>query len=123
MHDRTNTSLTGYQLELAIEILALGRPVAIVLLNGGPLSLDTLSVTAPAILEVFYPGYQGTRRGKGRVQERRLTIIIGGFAIASAIFGDYNPGGKLPYTVYHTDYITQVNMTNMDMALPPGMRQ
>ena len=74
-HDRTNTSLTGYQLELATEILALGRPVAIVLLNGGPVSLDTLSVTAPAILEVFYPGYQGNaewreseREGEGEGQ-------------------------------------------------------
>jgi len=102
MHDRTNTTLPGVQPELAQEILALGKPVAIILLNGGPVSLDSLSVSAPSILEVFYPGYQG------------------GFAIASAIFGDYNPGGKLPYTVYTTAYINQVNMTNMDMALAPG---
>lgn len=47
------------QSELAAEILNLGKPVAIVLLNGGPLSLDTLSVSAPSILEVFYPGFQG----------------------------------------------------------------
>jgi beta-glucosidase len=59
MHDRINSTLPGVQPELAQEILSLGKPVAIVLLNGGPLSLDTLSVTAPSILEVFYPGYQG----------------------------------------------------------------
>jgi len=102
MHDRTNTTLPGVQNELAQEILALGKPVAIILLNGGPVSIDSLAVTAPSILEVFYPGFQG------------------GFAIASAIFGDYNPGGKLPYTVYTTEYLNQVNMTNMDMSLAPG---
>jgi len=40
--------------------------------------------------------------------------------LASAIFGDYNPGGKLPYTVYPTSYLTQVNMSNMDMSAAPG---
>lgn len=59
MNDRTNTTLPGVQGELAQEILALGKPVAIILLNGGPLSIDSLAVTAPSILEVFYPGYQG----------------------------------------------------------------
>jgi len=102
MSDRINTTLPGVQNELAQDILALGKPVAIVLLNGGPLSLDTLSVTAPSILEAFYPGYQG------------------GYAIASAIFGEYNPGGKLPYTVYPTSYLKEVNMSSMDMSLAPG---
>jgi beta-D-xylosidase 4 len=100
--DRANTTLPGVQPDLAQEILSLGKPVAIVLLNGGPVSIDSLAVTAPSILEVFYPGFQG------------------GYAIASAIFGDYNPGGKMPYTVYPTNYLNQVNMSNMDMSLAPG---
>jgi hypothetical protein len=54
-------------------------------------------------------------------KKKRINTRTGGFAIANAIFGDYNPGGKLPYTVYPTDYLNQVNMSNMDMSLAPGM--
>jgi len=59
-------------------VLQVKKKVILVLVNGGPLTLDTSPVDA--ILEVFYPGEQG------------------GLAVADALFGDYNPGGKLPIT-------------------------
>ena len=49
-----------------------------------------------------------------------LVGFQGGTAIAQALFGDYNPGGKLTYTLYSADYTNQVDMRNMDFSLAPG---
>jgi len=78
--DRISLNLPGYQADLirAIRSAAGQKPVILVLVNGGPLTLDISPVDA--VLEVFYPGEQG------------------GLAVADALFGDYNPGGKLPIT-------------------------
>eukprot|EP01113_Clastostelium_recurvatum_P014919 TRINITY_DN1818_c0_g2_i1.p1 TRINITY_DN1818_c0_g2~~TRINITY_DN1818_c0_g2_i1.p1 ORF type:complete len:760 (+),score=162.36 TRINITY_DN1818_c0_g2_i1:146-2425(+) len=103
MHDRVNITLPGVQDQFSQKIISLGKPTAVVLLNGGAVAIDWIHDEADvAVLEAFYPGFQG------------------GNAIATAIFGDYNPGGKMPYTVYRSDYIHQVNMTSMDMSLAPG---
>lgn len=60
-------------------------------MNGGPISIDWIHDNAKvAVLEAFYPSVQGAQ------------------AITDAIFGDYNPGGKLPYTIYRSNYINQV---------------
>jgi len=101
-NDRTAINLPGVQHQLAQQIIAVGKPTAIVLLNGGCVSLDEEINTAGAILEVFYPGFQG------------------GTAVASALFGDYNPGGKLPYTVYASTYVNDIKMSDMNMTDPPG---
>jgi len=90
------------QLQFAQEILKLNKPTAVVLLNGGIIAIDWLQAHAPAILEAFYPGYAGS------------------CAIASVIFGDYNPGGKLPVTIYPTDYVNQISILDMSMTTPPG---
>jgi len=74
---RSNIGIPGVQQELTEAILALGKPVIVVLMNGRPLDLSWLDEHAPAILETWF---LGTRAGD---------------AIADVLFGDYNPSGKL----------------------------
>ncbi|MDP4245215.1 MAG: glycoside hydrolase family 3 C-terminal domain-containing protein [Bacteroidota bacterium] len=82
--DRTKLDLPATQQELIKEIQALGKPVVLVLLNGSALSVNWEAGHIPAILEAWYPGQAA------------------GPAIADVLFGDYNPGGRLPLTFYHS---------------------
>ncbi len=77
---RTSLDLPGRQLELAQQVIATGKPVAVVLMNGRPLSIGWLATHAPAILEAWFPGTEA------------------GHAVADVLFGKVNPGGKLPVT-------------------------
>ncbi|MBP3983523.1 glycoside hydrolase family 3 C-terminal domain-containing protein [Pseudoxanthomonas helianthi] len=77
---RTSLDLPGRQLELLQAVQATGTPVVLVLINGRPMSINWADAHVPAILEAWFPGDQG------------------GTAIADALFGDYNPGGKLTVT-------------------------
>jgi beta-glucosidase len=81
---RAFLDLPGRQLELAKAVLAAGKPTAVVLLAGRPLALSALADAAPAILEAWHPGVEA------------------GTAVADALFGDANPGGKLPITFPRT---------------------
>ena len=78
MGDRTSLDLIGRQEELVRAMLALGKPVIVLLFNGRPLSINYLSQNVPAILECWYLGQEA------------------GHAVADVLFGDFNPGGKLP---------------------------
>ncbi len=75
---RGSLDLPGRQEELLKAIKELGKPVVLVLLNGRPLSINWASENVPAILEAWEPGTEG------------------GHAVADILFGDVNPGGKLP---------------------------
>jgi beta-glucosidase len=77
---RASLDLPGRQEELLKAVVALGKPVVLVLLNGRPLSIPWAAEHVPAILEAWEPGTEG------------------GNAIADVLFGDVNPGGKLPAT-------------------------
>ncbi len=77
---RASLDLPGRQLDLVKAIKATGKPIIIVLMNGRPLTINWLAENANAILETWFAGTQG------------------GNAIADALFGDINPGGKLPVT-------------------------
>jgi beta-glucosidase len=77
---RSTIVLPGVQEELAKEIYKTGKLVIVVLMNGRPLAINWLSENIPAILETWFLGLQT------------------GNAIADVLFGDYNPGGKLPVT-------------------------
>jgi beta-glucosidase len=76
--DSADLRLPGVQEELAKAIIATGKPVAAVLINGRPYAISWLAENANAILEAWLPGEEG------------------GAAIAEILFGDANPGGKLP---------------------------
>jgi beta-glucosidase len=78
--DSADLRLPGVQEELAKAILATGKPVVAVLINGRPYAIPWLDASANAILEAWLPGEEG------------------GTAIAGVLFGGSNPGGKLPIT-------------------------
>jgi len=78
--DSADLRLPGMQEELAKVVIATGKPVAVVLVNGRPFAMPWLSDNADAILEAWLPGEEG------------------GAAVADILFGDANPGGKLPIT-------------------------
>ncbi|MEA3391200.1 MAG: glycoside hydrolase family 3 C-terminal domain-containing protein, partial [Pseudomonadota bacterium] len=79
--DRSSLDLVGEQQELFDALKALGKPITVILINGRPASTVKISEQANALLEGWYLGEQG------------------GNAVADVLFGDVNPGGKLPVTV------------------------
>ncbi len=77
---RTHLGLPGMQMELFNRLVATGRPVIVVLMNGRPLCIPELDQKAAAILETWYGG------------------TMAGYAITDVLYGDYNPSGKLTAT-------------------------
>ena len=95
--DRTNLNLPAVQEQLLDAVAATGKPVIVVLTNGGALSVNKAQEKAAAILLAGYGGQQG------------------GNAVADVIFGDYNPAGRLPVTYYKS--VNQIPaFENYDMA-------
>lgn len=78
--DRDNLDLSGGQEKLVEAVHATGKPVVVVLINGAPLTINWIKDHVPAILEAWYPGQAA------------------GTAVAEALLGTINPGGKLPVT-------------------------
>ena len=78
--DRADLGLPGVQEKLVRAIHATGTPVVVILVNGRPLSIPWIAEHVPAIVEAWLPGEEG------------------GAAVAEVLFGDANPGGKLPIT-------------------------
>jgi len=81
-HDRADLRLPGLQEDLIKQVYAANPKTIVVLVNGGPLSIDWTKENIPGIIEAWYPGEEG------------------GKAIGDVLFGNYNPGGKLPITFY-----------------------
>ena len=77
---RQSLDLPGREQELMEKVVAAGKPVVLVLVNGRPLNITWASLHVPAILESWYPGTEG------------------GNAVARLLFGDVVPGGKLPFS-------------------------
>ena len=82
--DRDSLGLLGAQNDLVKAVVATGKPVVVILINGRPLSVNYIARHVPAILEGFYLGEEG------------------GTAAARVLFGDVDPGGKLPITFPHS---------------------
>ena len=82
--DRDSLDLLGVQDDLVRAVVATGTPTVVFLSNGRPLSINYIAQNVPAILEGWFPGEEG------------------GAAAGEVLFGDVNPGGKLPITFPHS---------------------
>jgi len=83
--DRTSLALPGNQEQLAEAVIAANPRTVVVLMSAGPLTVPWLAQRAPAMLQAWWLGEEG------------------GDAIADVIFGETNPAGRLPYTVYASE--------------------
>ena len=99
---RSSLDLPGRQLELIQAIHSTGKPYAVVLMNGRPLSINWVASNSPAILETWFAGTQG------------------GNAIADTLFGDANPGGKLPVTFPRSVGQVPIYYNFKNTGRPPG---
>ncbi|KAM7275761.1 hypothetical protein ACFE04_017627 [Oxalis oulophora] len=103
--DRTHLLLPGRQQELVTKVAASSKgPIVLVLMSGGPVDVS-FAENNPKIGAILWAGYPGQ---------------AGGAAIADAVFGNINPGGKLPMTWYPQEYLNNLAMTNMDMRSNPS---
>jgi beta-glucosidase len=94
---RSSLDLPGRQEQLLEALYATGKPVVLVLITGQPLTINWADRYVPAILEAGFPGPSGGR------------------AIAEALFGDYNPGGRLSIT-----YPKTVGQIEFNFPFKPG---
>ena len=94
---RTSLELAGHQLQLLQALHATGKTVIVILINGQPLTINWPKKYLPAIIEAWCPGAEG------------------GNAIAESLFGDYNPGGKLPIT-----FPKSVGQIELNFPFKPG---
>jgi beta-glucosidase len=94
--DRIQLGLPQVQEQLMQKVMAFGKPVVLVLLNGSAVAVNWARDHVPAIVEAWYPGQAG------------------GAALADVLFGDYNPAGRLPVTFYKSaDQLPPFNEYNM----------
>jgi beta-glucosidase len=98
---RAFLDLPDDQQQLAQAVIATGKPVAVVLMNGRPLTVQWLDEHAPALLETWFLGSEM------------------GNAVADVLFGDYNPGGKLPVTFPRTVGQVPIYYDHLPTGRPP----
>ncbi len=100
-NSRASLDLPGRQLELAKRVIATGKPVVVVLMNGRPLAVPWLAEHAPAVLEAWFLGVEM------------------GPAVANVLFGDVNPGGKLPITFPRATGQVPIYYAHKNTGRPP----
>ena len=83
--DRKTLGLTGTQEALVEAVFAANPKTIVVEMSAGPLTVPWLAKKVPALLQAWWPGEEG------------------GHAIAAVLFGDVNPAGRLPHTVYASE--------------------
>ncbi|KAI3953588.1 hypothetical protein MKW92_017876 [Papaver armeniacum] len=98
--DRVNLTLPGLQHKLVVDVAnSASGPVVLVIMSGSPIDVS-FAKNVSKLVGILWVGYPGQS---------------GGEAIAQVIFGDYNPGGRSPFTWYPQEYVDQVPMTDMNM--------
>jgi beta-glucosidase len=95
--DRTSIMLPKNQTDLLKDLKATGKPVVFVLMTGSAVATPWESENIPAILNAWYGGQSA------------------GTAIADVLFGDYNPGGRLPVTFYKNDKDLPTSISDYSM--------
>ncbi len=94
---RTSLDLPGRQQQLLEALHKTGKPIIVVLVNGRPLTINWADQNVNAILEAWFPGPEGAK------------------AVAESLFGDYNPGGKLPVT-----FPKSIGQIELNFPFKPG---
>ena len=102
---RSSLDLPGRQLDLVKALHATGKLVVVVLMNGRPLTINWIAGNTPAILETWFAGTQA------------------GNAIADVLFGDVNPGGKLPVTFPRSVGQEPLYYNHMNTGRPPNANE
>ncbi len=98
---KSSLDLSGRQMDLVKAIYATGKPTVVVLINGRPLTIGWIAENTPGILEAWMGGTEA------------------GNAIADVLFGDVNPGGKLPVTFPRTVGQVPIYYNHMNTGRPP----
>jgi beta-glucosidase len=98
---KSSLDLSGHQMDLVKAIYATGKPTVVVLINGRPLTVGWIADNTPAILEAWMGGTEA------------------GNAIADVLFGDVNPGGKLPVTFPRSVGQVPLYYNHMNTGRPP----
>lgn len=83
--DRSKLALPGNQEKVLEQLIAVGKPVVVVLIGGSAITMHTWLPKVTAVIDCWYPG------------------VKGGDAIAAVLFGDVNPGGKLPISFVNSE--------------------
>jgi beta-glucosidase len=108
---RAFLDLPGNQQQLLEAVVALGKPVVLLVFSGRPLVLDWAQKHVPAMIEAWFPGTEA------------------GHAIANVLYGDVSPSGKLPMSfpravgqepLYYNQFPTGRPATGIDLSQPPG---
>jgi len=102
---RASLDIPGRQLDLLQVLKQTGKPLVVVLMNGRPMTINWLATNAGAILETWFSGVQG------------------GNAIADVLFGDVNPGGKLPVTFPRAVGQVPLYYNHMNTGRPPNEKE
>ena len=90
--DRAFLKLPGRQEELINRVAETGVPTVVVIVGGSAVTMNSWINNVPSIVNVWYPG------------------DVGGIAVADVLFGDYNPGGKLPITFPQSEEIGRAHV-------------
>ncbi|WOL06056.1 putative beta-D-xylosidase 6 [Canna indica] len=102
--DRVSLFLPGKQMELIRAITSVSKkPLILVLIGGGPIDVS-FAKEDPLVSSILWIGYPGE---------------VGGQALAEIIFGDVNPGGRLP-VMWYPESFTSIPMTDMNMRPDPS---
>lgn len=101
-HDRTSIALPGHQNDLVAAVAKASKhPIVVVVMTGGAVDLSVIRAT-PNVGAIVWCGYPGQS---------------GGQAMADVLFGTYNPGGRLPYTIYPAAF---TNTSMFDRHMRPN---